>query len=669
MTRFRRIVVLGAVGAAATSPALAHDGERRVSGWRPASVAAQQRAEPPITATPRADCLPGSVPEGPMQGRVPAGVDQGYSCNLTVIGHSGSTGGFRVHRYVDRDGHECAYYDTTLLFPTNVLSLSLEPTGVAVLDMTDPSKPVRTATLVTPAMQTPHESVNISVERGLLAAVMGNPAFAPGVVDIYDLSRDCRHPELMASAPASVFGHESGMAVDGRTFYPTSISTGQTTAVDVSNPRTPLPIGQWQFNTHGMSVSDDGNRGYLAARDGLIIVDLSDVQARKPNPQVREIGRLVWSNMTIPQVAIPVTIGGKPYLVEIDEYSSGESGGSVAANGPRVGAARIIDISDERRPFVVSNIRLAVHQPENRAAIAGDPGAQSPVQGYAGHYCNVPQRVEPGILACSMIVSGLRVFDIRDPEHPKEIAYHVAPPSTVSATGTPIIDERANYAMSQPAFAPERGEIWYSDGTSGFYALRMDPTVWPFRVTRGAGGCVERAGFGSVSARPRGRRVELSFTRRSESPVRVDVVRASDGPRVARRTRPFTWQARRPGLYVVRFTMAGDRRAIVLRAGDRVRVVRSHDHRVAGCRLLRRLSLSGPVVGARLSGSYRLNAPARVSLTVTRGRTVVRRFASVERTAGTYRFSLPARRGRYSVRLIARSGEDQVSAAVSARRL
>ena len=44
---------------------------------------------------------------------------------------------------------------------------------------------------------------------------------------------------------------------------------------------------------------------------------------------------------------------------------------------------------------VVSNIRLAVHQKENRAAIGGDPGAQSIVQGYAGHYCNVPRRQDP----------------------------------------------------------------------------------------------------------------------------------------------------------------------------------------------------------------------------------------------------------------------------------
>ena len=81
-------------------------------------------------------------------------------------------------RYVDKAGRECAYYDTTLLFPTNTLNLSFEPTGVAVLDMSDPANPVRTTTLLTPAMQTPHESVNISVERGILAAVAGNPAFA-----------------------------------------------------------------------------------------------------------------------------------------------------------------------------------------------------------------------------------------------------------------------------------------------------------------------------------------------------------------------------------------------------------------------------------------------------------------------------------------------------------
>ena len=666
-------------------------------------------SEPPIRSTPRADCRPGGIPEGPMQGRVSAEeiaagkVDRGYRCNLTVIGHSGSTGGFRVHRYVDVSGHECAYYDTALLFPTNALSLSAEPTGVAVLDMTDPSHPVRTDSLLTPAMETPHESFNLSVERGLLAAVTGNPTAYPGIVDVYDIAQDCRHPVLQASLPAAIFGHESGMAPDGKTFYPTSIGTKHTTAVDISNPRLPTRIWEGAYGTHGMSVSDDGNRGYFAASDGLYIVDLSEIQARKPDPQVREISHLVWSNITIPQYAIPVTIKGRPYLVEVDEYSTNENG-DTTGNGPRVGAARIIDISDERNPFVVSNIRLAVHQPENREAIAGDPGAQSPVQGYAAHYCNVPQRHEPGIVACSMILSGLRVFDIRDPEHPKEIAYHVAPPSNVSATGGPVIDERANWAMSQPAFAPERGEIWYSDGTSGFYTLRMDPSVWPFvsgTPTSGGGACLDDPGFASVRTRPRGRRVALRFVRRLKLPARIDVYRVAAGRRVTRTRRVATFTGRKRGVIWNGVATRGRRAPVrrgwyivsfkLIRAGRRYDVRRLVLRRNAaghfrkagalkghfGCGLVSKLALRRPVfggtTGARLKGGYRLTTRASATLTVSRGGKVVKRFRTVERPGNrTFHFSLRPRglrRGLYTVRLLAQSGESQLVARVAARRL
>lgn len=580
MRRFSILVVVVVAGALA-STAHAHvagtdgDAQTGLDVPRTMVMAAQSPAEPPITAAPPARCEEGSNPEPGMQGRVAredvesGRADRGYWCNLSVIGRSGSTGGFRVHRYIDRRGRECAYYDTALLFPTNALSLSAEPTGVAVLDMTDPARPVRTATLLTPAMQTPHESLNISVQRGILAAVMGNPLQYPGGVDLYDIGEDCRHPVPMAAAfPGSAFGHESGMAPDGLTFYPTSIGTDDTTAVDISNPRLPRQVWTGKINTHGMSVSDDGNRGYFATGDGLVIADLSEVQARKPDPQVREISRLTWSNMTIPQVAIPVTIKGRPYVVEVDEYSQSAGGGGVAGNGERVGAARIIDVADERRPRVVSNIRLEVHQPENRAALARDHGAQSPVQGYAAHYCNVPRREEPGIVACSMILSGLRVFDIRDPERPKEIAYHVAPPDTISATGSQTIDERANWAMSQPAFAPERGEIWYSDGTSGFYALRLDSDVWPFRQDerRGVAGGRRRTLRLRLRVSPRrvraGRRVRLRFVVRSGG-RRVRGARIRLAGRVVRtdgrgRAR-LSVRFRRVGAYTARATRRGYR--------------------------------------------------------------------------------------------------------------
>ena len=172
--------------------------------------------------------------------------------------------------------------------------------------------------------------------------------------------------------------------------------------------------------------------------------------------------------MSIPQNAIPVTIDGHPYVVEIDEFGAGSA----------VGAGRIIDIGDETNPQVISNLRLEVHQPENFGTIAGDPGTFSPIQGYAGHYCNVPTRVDPRIVACSMILSGLRVFDISDPYNPREIAYFNAPMAPRAADAG--VSEASNYAMSSPSFVPERDEIWYSDGFSGFYAVRLTNGVSPF---------------------------------------------------------------------------------------------------------------------------------------------------------------------------------------------
>ncbi len=471
------------------------------------------REEPAQLASPPAVCGPGSRPAPGLQGRVPANADpRGYECNLSVLGREGKTGGFKVERFVDKAGHECAYYDTTLLFPGNAASATLsgQPTGTAVLDLSDPTHPRRTATLVTPAMQTPHESLLVNPKRGLLAAVMGNPAFNPGFIDIYDLNADCRQPQLMSSSPVGILGHESGFAPDGKTFYATSISTGDITAVDVSNPRLPLILGRYRYPSHGLTISDDGNRGYIAGSDGLQVIDTSEVQARKPSPQVRDISGLTWKNRTIPQVAIPVTIGGKPFLVEIDEYSDGPNAVIVASNGPKVGAGRIIDISNERAPKVVSNFRLAVHQEENRAAIANDPGASFAPQGYAGHYCSVPSQVDPGIVACSFIVSGLRVFDIRDPYAPKELSYFVAPPTEL---GNSTPGEKSNYAMSKPAFDVGKGEIWYSDGNSGFYALKSAKGVWPFETSKSAVGlptarrCASRRSFPIRLRAPKGQRL------------------------------------------------------------------------------------------------------------------------------------------------------------------
>ena len=363
-------------------------------GQTPARVATVRRAEPPFEATPRANCLPGSRKEPGIQGRVPDGAAaNGLHCNVDLLARQGSSGGFKVHRYVDRRGRECAFYDTALLYPLNALKLSGDSQGVAVLDMSNPRKPVQTATLREIPMNSPHESLALNARRGLLAAVMGNPSTYPGLVSIYDVSQDCRKPVLQATRPVARLGHESGFAQDGKTFYATGTAVEAISAIDVTDPKNPHSIWQGNVVSHGMSLSADGNRGYIADVGGeLLILDLSEIQARRPNPEAKEVARLTWRAASIPQNAIPFSVSGKPYLLETDEYTQGTSGGG---NSNEVGAARIIDISDERKPKV-----------DREPAPPGEP-ARRPREGRER-----PRRQQPG--------AGLRRALLRrlDPEGP-----------------------------------------------------------------------------------------------------------------------------------------------------------------------------------------------------------------------------------------------------------
>jgi len=482
-------------------------------GQTPNSAPVQKPAAPPIEPTPRAHCDPGSKPEPDIQGRVPAGsATNGLWCNVKLLSHQGTSGGFKVYRYADGAGHECAYYDTALLFPMNAFNVNSNGVGVAVLDMSNPSKPVQTDTLTEPPMLSPHESLNLNSTRGLLAAVDGNPSTEPGLVSIYDVHKDCRHPVHTYTGLIARLGHESGFSQDGKTFYATSTAFQAITAIDVTDPYAPHAIWQGNVFSHGMSLSDDGNRAYIADPNGrnMLVLDTSEIQARQPDPQAREISRITWDRASIPQNAIPFTSHGKPYVLEFDEYNASTLGSGSPGD---VGAGRIIDISDELHPKIVSYLRLQVNQPAEHAAAGGDPGADGPLhggaQGYAAHYCNIPTRVDPTVVACSFIVSGLRIFNITDLTKPREIGYFVAPTQPKAENG----GQASDFAMSMPAFVPRRHEIWFTDGTSGFYALHVNNDVWP--SNRSA--CKRRTRFTATLKLPRhtkARSVRVRFGKR-----------------------------------------------------------------------------------------------------------------------------------------------------------
>ena len=451
------------------------------SGSVVAANATSPAAAPSMAAIRDLPCDAGSMPES-TQGRAPLAdynsgrAAKGYFCNARQIGHYGGlVGGYRVERYVDKSGHECAFWDSTLLFPNNLADQGTEGPGVYVMDMHDPAHPKVADVLHTPAMDSPHESLRLNVKRGLLVADMGYPTWNPGFVDVYDVSQNCLQPTLDSSTPMGILGHEGGFSPDGNTFWVASLYAHTLAAVDLTNPKAPVLLGAWtNFQPHGVTLSEDGKTLYMAESEfssgepgggftGLTILDVSQVQKRVLNPSVSVISRLTWSSVSTPQTATPFTMHGHHYLMEDDEFGSGAN----------IGAARIIDIQNVKHPFVVSNMRLAVNQASAQgAALESDPGngQDQPFQGYQAHYCSLPSRVDPYIVACSFIMSGLRVFDIRNVAHPVEIAYFNKP-LLPSATST----KSGSFAMSAPAYDEATHDIWYTDGNSGFYVVRLDP--------------------------------------------------------------------------------------------------------------------------------------------------------------------------------------------------
>ena len=211
--------------------------------------------------------------------------------------------------------------------------------------------------------------------------------------------------------------------------------------------------------------------------------------------------------------------------------------------------------------------------------------------------------------------------------------------------------------------------------------------------------CTRAATLIGATARPRGRRVALSFARVADRPVDVDVFQTSVGRRlvgerlVARFAgvrRPFSWNGRAnragrrvsDGWFVVRFALtdaAGRRevrRVALRRAGGRwSRGPVFDDPRT--CALIATLKLERPVFGGRANGdlgiSYTLELPARATVEVLHDGRVVERFGPADRQAGQpyrARFDAEGRpRGLYEVRVTAERANVVVTRTVFARRI
>jgi hypothetical protein len=508
---------------------------------------------PPPLTVPEAKCGPHDQSEAAarvLQGQVPMSLRmsgfKGFNCNLELVGQVRGDGAnwqtdeFREQRdefrgpqfggYGNRHDHTCAYHGTAYATTTGPTTGRTQ-IGVPVIDITNPSAPVTTSYLTSVSMLDPWESLKTNTRRELLAADNahnggGSTANGGPQLDVYDISVDCRYPQLLAStavgtgtdggppSPATPHGHEGAWAPDGLTYYFGDLLNATYHAIDVSDPRRPKQIAYFDIATavapltaisHGLSVSDDGKRAYVAvlggladagydpsapATNGFAVLDTSQVQARKPNAQIKLISTFLYKDGSVAQHTIPVKIRGKPYIIQVDEGGSGgitNPGWTSActAGVPLFPMARIVDMSNEKKPTQVSELMLEVNKPANCQEVLPDIVGLS-IFTYGTHYCSVDNRENTTTLACDEFNSGIRVFDIRDPVRPKEIAYYNPAGATTPSPGSNHVTQAQwvaggpDWCSAQLHLDADKGTIWTTCQDNGLLSLKFTNGVWPF---------------------------------------------------------------------------------------------------------------------------------------------------------------------------------------------
>src|SRR5262249_50120281 len=221
---------------------------------------------------------------------------------------------------------------------------------------------------------------------------------------------------------------------------------------------------------------------------------------------------LYWTDQGPAEAMIPVKIRGRPHIVSTDEAggASGEGGWAAAcARGASAfGYPNIIDVTDETNPQIIAKLRLEVSDPANCSALLAEtppdppgtaPGTNLPPESgttnYSEETCVADNPKNAKMRACGCRNAGLRVFDIRDPAHAREIAYwkpgavrkRVLPASGSWATGVDrTVDKIAHWVRwvkrNGDGEGKENGnrnklELWTVSDGHGFQVLRFTENI------------------------------------------------------------------------------------------------------------------------------------------------------------------------------------------------
>jgi len=336
------------------------------------------------------------------------------------------------------------------------------PEGTTLVDVSDPSRPRRLASVEVPKGMHSHK---VRAENGVMVVNReAQPSDHPapgfqGGLGIFDVSDPSRPREI-------TFWHCGGAGVhrftfDGRYAYLSPEMDGYVGNIvmilDLEDPGRPQEVGRWwmpgQWTAGGETPSWQGrhhrchhpirlgNRLYVSYwHGGFVILDIEDMS--KP----RFVSGLDWTppfthpiHTTLP---VPFPLRGRRVMIVSDE--------DVAKTEPSPPSFLwLVDITDEAHPVPFSTFQVA--------GIDGTP--QPPFTG-----CHQPcEDVRGTEIPVAWFAHGLRIVDIADPHAPREVASFL-----------PSVPAGAKRVCSNDVSVDARGLLYLIDRGGGLSILERD---------------------------------------------------------------------------------------------------------------------------------------------------------------------------------------------------
>ena len=426
-----------------------------------------------------ASCGADDTPETGIQGDVPRSDEQsgraglGYNCGLALVG--AFPGGSAVQVF-----DHCAYVRT---------SSGVSGAGsIMVIDIADPAAPTQVGVLPTfaPAHGSTSETMRLvdADDRAILVSGSG----------VYDV-RDCEHPAVKGQIPwpgllpwPAGLSHDIRVSFDGTKVW-AGIGVVEADITNLDDPSTwavtnhtcavaaqyhPVhllldAVGVSQCDVvpdtfpqigHGPAINDDGTRVYegnqllLSAfypEDGAVRI----LDTTQPTPRIVS---------TIPGPGHSIdwfrTADGREYLLHANEIVALPQSTCLPQDVRpwSLGWAHnayITDITDETAPVRAAEVQLEINSADNCLAKLSS-GQNTQVA-----YHSVDDPMNATFAMISFGDAGLRLFDIRDPRHPAEVAYY-------------NIGAMAHAAVSH--YDAARGLV-VAAGGAGMLVLELEPQV------------------------------------------------------------------------------------------------------------------------------------------------------------------------------------------------